>query len=178
MAGIRLLQAIWRPIEIRLGSLALVGATLPGLVGHSPRRRLLDEMRLFLRELPERMRSPLPAVMAEFTPDQLPDRGDKNIEDNIRQLADLAVLLDRRSSLGTCLRRSLTRYYFLQREGVPVEVHFGARFVNGVPDREITGHAWLSLDDEPYHEDSANWRDFTVMISYPQGDESDGVSDP
>jgi hypothetical protein len=105
--------------------------------------------------------------MADLTPDQHSYRVDDDLEDTIRQMADLAVLLDRRSSLGTCLRRSLTRYNFLRRDGVPVKVHFGARFVDGVPDREITGHAWLTLNDDPYHEDSANWRDFTVMISYP-----------
>jgi hypothetical protein len=89
-------------------------------------------------------------------------------EDTIRNFADLAALLDRRSPLGLCLRRSLTRYHFLRQADVPVVIRFGAKFVNGIADREIAGHAWLTLNDSPYYEEDENWRGFTVMMSYPQ----------
>ncbi|MEK9163137.1 MAG: hypothetical protein AAB261_07515, partial [Chloroflexota bacterium] len=62
----------------------------------------------------------------------------------------------------------LTRYHFLLQADVPVVIRFGAKFVGGKPDREITGHAWLMLNDSPYHEEDENWRGFTVMMSYPQ----------
>ncbi len=95
-------------------------------------------------------------------------RPDAKTEKVTRNLADLAVLLHRRSPLGLCLRRSLTRYYFLRRAGLPLHVHFGARIINGKPDREITGHAWLTLDGKPYHEPGKNWRGFTVMLTFPK----------
>jgi hypothetical protein len=79
----------------------------------------------------------------------------------------LAALLDRRSPLGLCLRRSLTRYHFLRRIGVPVVLQFGAKFVAGKPDREVTGHAWLTLNGRPYYEANENWRGFAVMFSFP-----------
>ncbi|MBI4816852.1 MAG: lasso peptide biosynthesis B2 protein [Deltaproteobacteria bacterium] len=48
----------------------------------------------------------------------------------------------------TCLFRSLVRYSMLRDRGVPV------RFVMGVQTgaRELTGHAWLELDGEPFME--------------------------
>jgi hypothetical protein len=90
------------------------------------------------------------------------------MEPTIRHLADLAALLERRSPLGLCLRRSLTRYHFLRRIGVPVVVCFGAKFVAGRPDRDIAGHAWLTLNGRVYHEDSENWQGFTVMLVHPK----------
>lgn len=86
---------------------------------------------------------------------------------SVRRLADLTALLDRRSPFGLCLRRSLLRYHFLRRAGVPVAVQFGARFKAGQPDRDVTGHAWVALDGQPYFEDGENYRGFRVMLSYP-----------
>ncbi len=83
-------------------------------------------------------------------------------------MADVVAWLDRASPLGYCLRQSLTRYRVLRRIDLPLVVHFGARFVDGKPDREISGHAWLTLNGEPYHELTENWRGFTVMWSYPE----------
>jgi len=76
-------------------------------------------------------------------------------------------LLDRRSPLGLCLRRSLVRYHYLRRAGLPVDLKFGAKFVAGKPDREVTGHAWLTLNDHPYVEADENWKGFVVMLSFP-----------
>ena len=86
----------------------------------------------------------------------------------MREIVDIAALLNRRSPLGLCLRRSMTRYYFLRRAGLPVEVKFGARFKDGKPDRQVTGHAWLTLNGQPYYEADENWREFTVMLTYPE----------
>jgi hypothetical protein len=148
----------------RLRNLLLALAALPGLLLDSRQRRLFAEMRAFCRRLPAALSAPLPQVLAGFTPAaadlQRP-------APTIRRLADVAALLDRRSPLGVCLRRSLTRYYYLRRAGLPVAVQFGARFVRGKPDREIAGHAWLTLDGQPYFEDGENYRGFTVMVSYP-----------
>jgi len=152
-------------MRARLRHIGLALAALTGLMTSARRRALFREMRDFMRNLPVVLKSPLPVVMQQITPMSHP-RGEP--EETVRALADLAALLDRRSPLGLCLRRSLTRYHFLRRIGVPVVVRFGARFVDGKPDREITGHAWLTLDGHPYHEADENWRGFTVMITWPE----------
>lgn len=146
----------------------------PALLFDARLRRLLAEMRAFCRRLPATLSVPLPKALVEVTPQTSdppagPNPGAGQLPTStIRRLADLAALLDRRSPLGVCLRRSLTRYHYLRRAGVPVVVQFGARFVSGRPDREITGHAWLTLDGRPYFEDGENYQGFTVMLSYPQ----------
>ncbi|MCI0398579.1 MAG: lasso peptide biosynthesis B2 protein [Chloroflexi bacterium] len=171
LPAVRRLRPLWWPLLIRLRHLWLLPGSLPGLAGNPGRRALLQEMRAFVRQLPDRMRVPLPEVMAQLTAEDSPARPEKEQERVIRDLADLATLLERRSPLGVCLRRSLTRYYFLRRAGLPVAVHFGARFVDGKPDRAITGHAWLTLDGKAYYEPGVNWRGFTVVFSFPPNDE-------
>lgn len=92
-------------------------------------------------------------------------------EAKTRQLADLAALLDRRSPLGLCLRRSLLRYYYLTQLDVPLMLLFGAKFAPGdTPDtKKVTGHAWLTLGERPYHEEEQNWQGYTVMLRWPDG---------
>ena len=152
-------------MKARLSHIGLALAALPGLMISAQRRALFREMRAFARGLPATLKSPLPVAMQRITPSP---HSPGESEDAVRDLADLTALLDLRSSLGLCLRRSLTRYHFLRRAGVPVVVRFGAKFVDGKPDREITGHAWLTLDGNPYHEADENWRGFTVMITWPE----------
>jgi hypothetical protein len=146
----------------------LLPASLPGLIRSREQRALFREARAFIRALPERLKEPLPVAVKKLESGLTAERPNPETERVTRNLADLAVLLHRRSPLGICMRRSLTRYYFLRREGLPVHVHFGARFVDGKPDREITGHAWLTLDGRPYHEPGKNWRGFTVMLTFPK----------
>lgn len=123
-------------------------------------------MRRLCRQLPAILQQPLPEAMARLTPDvggirPLPD------ETTTRQLADLAALLERQSPLGLCLRRSLVRYHYLRQLGIPVVVRFGAKFVDGVQERDVTGHAWLEVNGRVYHEPEENWRGFTVMFTWP-----------
>ena len=154
--------------RLQAGNLALLGATLPGLLGKREWRVLLREMRSFIATLPERLRGPLPEAMAALAPEESSTPPDPRTETRVRNLVDLAVLLERNSPLGLCLRRSLTRYYFLGREGLPLKIHYGARMIGGEPDRQFNGHAWLTLEDVPYHEDGENWRGFTIMLTFPQ----------
>ena len=142
----------------RTGLLTLVS------LGDPRRRALWSEMRAYIRRLPEALSAPLPAVLAAHTPAGadlvLP-------EPAVRQMADAVALFERRSPLGLCLRRSLLRYHFLRRAGLPLVVNFGARFINGTADRALAGHAWVTLKGQPYHEDSENYRGFTVMLQHP-----------
>ena len=162
------------PTRIRHWRLTI--SLLPFLFS-SKHRALLREMRSFCQSLPMKLKPSLIEGLRLIDPRSetkesnlvlLSELRGQFSEEAIRNLADLAALLDRRSPLGLCLRRSLTRYYFLRRGGVPVVIRFGAKFVNGKADREIAGHAWLTLNDLPYYEEDENWRGFTVMISYPQ----------
>jgi len=147
----------------------------------APRRRVLwQAMRAFVRDLPKALEPPLPQALAALTP-IFPDLVFSN--STLRLLADAAALFERRSPLGLCLRRSLVRYHFLRRVGIPLVLNFGARFnpstsrrprpelVEGAslgqPDREVTGHAWVTLNGQPYFEERENYQGFTVMFQYP-----------
>lgn len=141
--------------------------TLPGLVFSKRQRVLLGEMRSFDKDLARKMGQPLPLAMEEMTPEQVPDDPDPGAQRLIRRLADTAILFNGESGLGLCLRRSTLRYYFLRRFGLPLTINFGAKMIAGKPDRAVAGHAWLTLQQEPYHESGENWRGFTIMYSHP-----------
>lgn len=144
---------------------------LPSLLLHPQQRQLLAEMRALSHQLPIILKQPIPQAMAQLEnweeerPFPLPS------QTKTRQLADLAALLDRRSPLGLCLRRSLLRYYYLHQLNVPLTVLFGAKFAPGEAPhtKKVTGHAWLTLGERPYHEDEENWRGYTVMLRWPDG---------
>lgn len=159
-----------RPLQhrmlTRLRHWCLAAAILPGLLLRSRHRVLFREIQAFEHALPGVLKQPLPGALRSIT---LQSSNPLLLdEDTTRQLSDLAALLDRRSPLGLCLRRSLTRYHFLRRLGLPVVLQFGAKFVGGKPDRNITGHAWLTLFDVPYYEADENWQGFTVMFRWPE----------
>ncbi len=147
----------------RLRHLLQFLATLPLLI-HPARRRLWGEMRTYLRRLPSALAAPLPTALAAQTPAAADLR---ESPDTLRRLADSAALLDRRSPLGLCLRRSMVRYHYLRRAGLPLTISFGARFTGGHADRDVTGHAWVELDGRPYHEDGENYKGFTEMLRHP-----------
>jgi transglutaminase superfamily protein len=143
-----------------LGARALLALALGG----PARRGLWAEMRRYARGLPGALSAPLPQAVAAQTP-QTVDLALPQAD--VRDLADAAALFERRSPLGLCLRRSMLRYHFLRRAGLPLVLNFGARFKEGQADREITGHAWVTLDGQPYHEDGENYQGFTVMLRFP-----------
>lgn len=135
------------------------------LFGLATHPRLMSEMWRFERGLPARMaQTALPDLMAGLSANTptIPIAAD-----TVRECADAVAALDVKSPLGICLRRSLVRYAFLRRAGVPVAIHFGARFKET---RDIGGHAWLTLNGAPYEEESENYLGFAVMYSYPLGE--------
>lgn len=152
-------------MKTRLKNIVLALKVLPRTLIDPRRCQLFREMRTFSRQLPIVLKAPLLQSIQSITPTAL---GKSNSEQVTREMADVVALLDRASPLGLCLRRSLTRYHFLRELGVPVTVHFGAKLIGGQPDRSITGHAWLTLDDQIYFEASENYRGFSVMFTFPQ----------
>ena len=139
---------------------------IPGLVVSRRRRQLFREIRSFERHLPSVLEARLPDALRRITPAASPALGFD--ESTLRRMSDLAALLDRRSPLGLCLRRSLTRFHFLRRAGRPVALRFGATLVGARPGRSVAGHAWLVENDEPYHEADTSWRGHTVLLRWPE----------
>lgn len=135
--------------------LLLVAAMVDG-----PRRRFVRDVLLLARALPSRLDQPLPAAMHALTPASEPQPLDN---ETMRQIVDALTAFGAGRPLGICLRRSLLRYHFLRRAGLPLVVHFGARRLG----EEIGGHAWLTLDGRPYHERPEHYQSYTVMWSYP-----------
>ena len=151
-------------VSSRLRNWRLGLSALAALAVSSARRQLWAELRAYERGLPDVLVAPLPQVLAAQTPAHV----DLTLPAaEVRRLADAAALFERRSPLGLCLRRSLARYHFLRRAGVPLVINFGARFKAGQADREVTGHAWVTLAGQPYFEDGENYQGFAVMLQYP-----------
>ena len=156
----------------RLRHLGLLIRMLPGLVFHSSWRGELASMRQRCRRLPEDLKGPLPQALAGFAPECPGTRPSDRLARRVRRLADTAVILERRSPLGLCLRRSLIRFHALRTAGLPVVVCFGARHVTD-RDGSLAGHAWLTLDGVPYQEPSSSFEGWTVMYTYPPADEQE-----
>jgi hypothetical protein len=107
-------------------------------------------------------------MMAHLTPS--PGHFQPLDEDSVRHLADAVAAWHLRSPLGICLRRSLLRYYFLREADIPVKIIFGARLKNAREGGGIGGHAWLTLNDAPYHENPGDYEGFVQMYQYPSED--------
>ncbi len=65
---------------------------------------------------------------------------------------------------GNCFPRALTLYWLARRAGYPVRFYCGIKREGSTLD----GHAWLTLDREPFHELSEQWRQYAVTFSYPE----------
>lgn len=152
-------------LSTRASHIGLALLIAPRLLTSRRQQHLFQEMRRFIRCLPAALQQPLPEAMVQLTPAGRPQTGLS--AETVRRLADLVALLDRRSLLGLCLRRSLLRYHFLRQSGVPLVVCFGARIAAGDSERKVAGHAWTTLDNQPYYEADENWRNFTVMFRWP-----------
>lgn len=127
------------------------------------KRTLLGRMIRFSRALPRYFDHPLPHMMAQLTPTSSPPAALE--ADDIRRLADAVAAWHIRSPLGICLRRSLLRYYFLHEVNVSVRVIFGARLK--AEGGGLGGHAWLTLNGEPYYENPHDYVGFVAMYVYP-----------
>lgn len=136
-----------------------------------PQRSLLRQMIAFSRALPDKFDQPLPEMMAQLTPDSrqhppLPPA-------QVRQLCDAVAAWHLTSPLGICLRRSLLRYHFLRQTGLPAQIIFGARIKSQTEGGGVGGHAWITLNGQPYYENSQNYAGFAQMFVYPETHKND-----
>lgn len=138
-------------------------AVLAAALASGAQRRLLAEALALARELPARLEQPLPAALLALTPPAAPQ---PVAVETTRAIVDALTAFGAGRPLGICLRRSLLRYYFLRRAGLPVVIHFGARRLGD----DIAGHAWLTLAGQPYHEQPEHILVHTRMWSYPSAD--------
>lgn len=139
---------------------ARYSVTLLRAMFQAEQRHFVREALDFARSLPRWLDQPLPVALQAMTPAPAPQMLDN---DTIRAIADALTAFGAGRPLGICLRRSLTRYHFLRRAGLPVVVVFGARRLGD----GIGGHAWLVLDGQPYHELPQHYLNYAVMFTYP-----------
>lgn len=156
MAAMPNLQRIFIGAQRGLAYSAVLAAAL----ANGAQRRLLAEALALARELPARLEQPLPAALLALTPPAEPQPLDA---ETTRALVDALSAFGAGRPLGICLRRSLLRYHFLRRAGLPLVIHFGARRLGD----DIAGHAWLTLAGQPYHEKPEHILVHTLMWSYP-----------
>lgn len=154
-----------RQVTIRMKRAARYSMTLTRAMFQAEQRRFAREALTFARSLPGRLDQPLPAALHEMTPAAAPQALDS---DTMRTIIDALTAFGAGRPLGICLRRSLVRYHFLRRAGLPVVVYFGARRLG----EGIGGHAWLVLDGEPYHELPQHYLNYAVMFTFPAESES------
>ncbi|MEP7198226.1 MAG: lasso peptide biosynthesis B2 protein [Chloroflexota bacterium] len=131
-------------------------------------RAIMREAWRIERALPQWFASqPLPDLMRRL--DDEANAQHINVDAaTITRLVDAAVMLDHLSPLGICLRRSLVRYVMLRRANVPVSVRFGAKQNTTNGQHKIAGHAWLTLDGQPYAEKPEDYHDFAPIYTYPE----------
>lgn len=130
-------------------------------------RPLIPEINKQRRNMPSHYESlPLPVFLADLTPIEV-DIVSVN-RDDLRNLIDVVAQLDWFSPFGICLRRSLLRYYFLRRSGLELGIVFGMRFRQSDEPAGIAGHAWNTLDGQPYHEREQDFQGFTIIYQWPK----------
>lgn len=139
---------------------------LPSLVVSGQKRKILRQMMAFVRQLPQLMKQPLPVALARIGMGD--DVAAQLSEQEVRDLADLASALERRSVPGICLKRSLTRYRFLAPFELSLQVVFGATHKKEGETPQIAGHAWLEIDGDTYWESVENYETFTPIFRWPQ----------
>jgi hypothetical protein len=153
-------MSVLRRILVRARRGLAYSAVLAAAMADGRRRHFVRETLILARELPGRLDQPLPAALQALTPPAQPQFLNHN---TMRQIVDALTAFGAGRPLGICLRRSLLRYHFLRRAGLPLVIHFGARRLGD----DIGGHAWLTLDGQPYHERSEDYQAHTLMWSYP-----------
>lgn len=93
------------------------------------------------------------------------NRSIANIAPDSAQLQRLLTCMDALLQVGSpliqrrCLTRGVTLYYFLQRAGLPVHLHFGVSTVA----QPFRAHCWLVYEGAPYAEAEDPETNFTTV---------------
>lgn len=62
-----------------------------------------------------------------------------------------------------CTKRTMILFHYARRYGVEATVNFGVARQK----ETIKGHAWITIDGEPYMENDGTVDDFKIIYSYP-----------
>ena len=109
-------------------------------------------------------RKSLPLVLDRLSPRSMTGRPDEAVLRDRVYYVDRWLQLFPYNKKGNCFPRSLALYWFARRMGYPVLFHCGVRKEAS----NLDGHAWLTLDRQPFHEMGQHWQRFVVTFSYPQ----------
>lgn len=115
----------------------------------------------------------LPLVLDRLDARSMTGRIDEAVMEDLVYYVDRWLQLFPYNEKGNCFPRSLALYWFARRLGYPVLFHCGVR-------KEVSnldGHAWLTLDRQPFHEPGQYWQRFTVTFSYPSDPAAGGKQD-
>jgi len=116
----------------------------------------------------------LPLVLDRVTPHSMSKRSDDAAMEDLAYYVDRWLELFPYNRKGNCFPRSLALYWFARRFGYPVRFQCGVRKDASLLD----GHAWLTLDDLPFHETGRHWQRYTVTFSYPSDTAAGERQDP
>ncbi|MDP3091796.1 MAG: lasso peptide biosynthesis B2 protein [Nitrospira sp.] len=105
----------------------------------------------------------LPAVLKRLAPGALSGTPDSSRFEDLVYYVDRWLQLFPYNAKGNCFPRSLALYWFATRSGYSVSFHCGVRKDGS----GLDGHAWLTLDRQPFHEPGQHWQRFTVTYSFP-----------
>ncbi|MEO8339756.1 MAG: lasso peptide biosynthesis B2 protein [Nitrospirota bacterium] len=105
----------------------------------------------------------LPLVLNRLSPRLMTGRPDEAVMEDLVYYVDRWLTLFPYNKKGNCFPRSLALYWFAWRLGYPVLFHCGVRKEAS----NLDGHAWLTLDRQPFHEPGQHWKCFIVTFSYP-----------
>ena len=115
----------------------------------------------------------LPLVLDRLNPRSMTGRPDEAVMGDLVYYVDRWLQLCPYNKKGNCFPRSLAVYWFARRLGYPVLFHCGVRKEAS----NLDGHAWITLDRQPFHETGQQWQRFTVTFSYPPDPAASGRQD-
>jgi hypothetical protein len=150
---------------------------------------LLFRIALFVLVLPLAIRAfKIQRLMEKVTPNSQRRPSDSLTPDRIMYLCERMLRLFQ--GIGykySCMRRSIVLYHFLRSYGVPVTIHFGAKWDDGgqvgrgatgndlrpaghgaaTNGACLAGHSWVTLDENVLLDSPDNVARFSLFFSFP-----------
>lgn len=139
--------------------------TFLSILGNPTEFFLIIRITGFLFALPARLRfNTVHNIVSVITPKKTVGIGRPLTLDRVIYICETILReLHRIRYRYSCLRRSLLLYHFLRYYQVPVLINFGVKWEG----ERLTGHSWLTLDDELYLEPEEKASQFTRLFSLP-----------
>jgi hypothetical protein len=130
---------------------------------------LFGQILLLWLLLPLLLRLPLLWLLSLLTPRQSKTQGDipRVRPQQVRLFTDYWLTRPWLQRGQTCMTRTLLRYYFLRRAGVPVRIQIAVKREHGQSEHgQLVGHSWLESPD-PHFDEHGSANEFTIIYTYP-----------